>query len=80
MGRPRKKIPLHERLKIARQEKNISIDTLTKEANITYVTYGKIEAWITDNPTIKNLARIARRLEVSIDELVQDMDWDDKEE
>lgn len=80
MGRPKKKILLHERLKIARQEKNMSIDALTKEANITYVTYGKIEAWITDNPTIKNLTRIARTLEVSIDELVQDMDWNDKEE
>ena len=43
MGRPKKRIPLHERLRIARQEKNLSVDALTKEANITYVTYSKIE-------------------------------------
>lgn len=78
MGRPRKKYPLASRLKEARVEKGYGVDELTKKADVTYITYGKIESWATDNPTIKNLARIARALEISIDELVQDMDWKDE--
>lgn len=55
----------------------MNIDTLSKLADITYVTYWKIENGKSNNPTIKNLTRIARTLEVSIDELVQDMEWEE---
>lgn len=78
MGRPRKRIPLHERLRTARQEKNLSVDALTKEANITYITYSKIETWKTENPTLSNIVRVARVLWVSVDDLSQDMYLDDK--
>ncbi len=77
MWRPRKKFSLAKRLKETRIERWFWVDEITKKANVAYITYQKIEAGITDNPTIKNLARIARVLEVSIDELVQDMDWED---
>lgn len=79
MWRPRKKFSLATRLREARIERGFWVDEITKKANVAYITYQKIESWITDNPTIKNLARIARTLEVSIDELVQDMDWNDEE-
>lgn len=79
MWRPRKKFSLATRLKEARIEKGLWMDKLTKVSNVSYLTYQKIESWVTDNPTIKNLARIAWALEVSIDELVQDMEWEDKE-
>jgi transcriptional regulator with XRE-family HTH domain len=73
MWRPKTRIPLHTRLKKARQDKNMSVDALTKEADITYITYSKIETWKTENPTISNIVRVARVLDISIDELTQDM-------
>lgn len=79
MGRPRKKIPLYERIKQARIERNLWLDEISKKANVSYVTYGKIESGYTDNPTIKNLARICRVLEISIDDVVQDMDWESEQ-
>jgi DNA-binding XRE family transcriptional regulator len=43
MGRPKKRFTLSERLKMARAERNISVDALTKEAGVQYITYSKIE-------------------------------------
>ena len=73
MWRPKKKIPLHERIKEARLEKNFWLDEMSKKADVSYVTYGKIESGVTDN-----LVRIARALWKSVDELTQDMYLEDK--
>lgn len=78
MWRPRKKIPLHERIKEARLENNFWLDEISKKADVSYVTYGKIENGATDNPTARNLVRIARALWKSVDELTQDMYLEDK--
>lgn len=78
MGRPKKRFTLSERLKMARAEKNISVDALTKEAWVQYITYSKIEQWVSENPTLSNIVRVARVLWVSVDYLSQDMYLDDK--
>lgn len=78
MGRPKKRFTLSERLKVARAEKNISVDALTKEAGIQYITYSKIEQGVSQNPTLSNIVRVARVLGVSLDELTQDMYLEDK--
>lgn len=63
---------------MARAEKNISVDALTKEAWVQYITYSKIEQWVSENPTLSNIVRVARVLWVSVDYLSQDMYLDDK--
>lgn len=49
------------------EEKGISIAKLERETNISN---GTIARWGKSSPTVENLAKVADRLEVSIDYLV----------
>jgi transcriptional regulator with XRE-family HTH domain len=60
-----------ENIKKARKKKGLSQDKLTKLADITLTTLTKIETGINRNPTIKTLQKIAKALDISIDELVR---------
>lgn len=73
MWRPKKRFTLSERLKIARAEKNLTVDALTKASWVQYITYSKIEQWVSQSPTLANIIRVARVLWVTVDELAQDM-------
>ncbi len=61
------------RLREARKNLGLSIDELTKRAWISYVTYVKIERAESTNPYVRNLAKVARVLDISLDELISDM-------
>ena len=62
---------ISENIKKFRKKRGFSQDRLCKIADLTHTTLAKIESGVNINPTIKTLQKIAKALEVSIDELVK---------
>jgi len=58
-------------IKKYRNKLGISQDRLSKLADVTYNTIIKIESGANTNPTIETLAKIAKALEVSVDDLIK---------
>jgi len=50
---------------------SVSQDRLSKLADVTYNTIIKIESGANKNPTIETLAKIARALDVGVDDLIK---------
>lgn len=57
-------------LKKLRQEKGISQDRLSKLADLSLNTIVTVESGANPNPTIETLAKIAKALEVGVDDLI----------
>ena len=57
-------------IKKLRQEKAISQDKLSKLADISLNTVVKIELDQSPNPTLETIQKLAKALDVSLDELV----------
>lgn len=67
-----KELPIIARnIKKYREKLGISQDKLSKLANIAYNVIIKIESGATLNPTIETMAKIAKGLGVSIDDLMK---------
>lgn len=62
---------LAQNIKKYRKKKGLSQDKLAKLADVTHTTLVKIESGANDNPTIKTLVKIAKVLNVKIDDLVR---------
>lgn len=60
-----------ENIKRIRNKKDISQDKLSKLADVTLTTLSKIESGININPTVKTIQKIAKALNVSVDELLK---------
>lgn len=58
-------------IKRLRQEKELSQDRLSKLADLSLNTVVKIELDESPNPTIETIQRIAKALEVSVDDLLK---------
>lgn len=58
-------------IKRYRQEKGLSQDKLSKIADLSLNTVVKIELDESPNPTIETIQRIAKALEVSVDDLLK---------
>ena len=58
-------------IKKYRNVMKVSQDRLSKNADVTYNTLIKIESGANTNPTIDTLAKIAKALNVSVDELLK---------
>lgn len=58
-------------IKKARKKKGISQDKLSKLAEVAYNTIIKIESGTIQNPTIKTVQKIAKALDISLDELTK---------
>ena len=58
-------------IKRFRQEKGLSQDKLSKLADLSLNTVVKIELDDSPNPTIETVQKIAKALEVSVDELLK---------
>ena len=58
-------------IKRFRQEKGLSQDKLSKMADLSLNTVVKIELDDSPNPTIETIQRIAKALEVSVDDLLK---------
>ena len=67
-----KDLPLiAKNIKKSRTKLGISQDRLSKLADVTFHTIAKIESGSTPNPGIETIAKIARALEVNIDDLLK---------
>jgi len=58
-------------IKKYRNKLGISQDVLSKKANLAFHTIAKIEAGATPNPTIDTVKKIAKGLNVSVDDLIK---------
>lgn len=58
-------------IKKYRQEKELSQDKLSKLADLSLNTVVKIELDESPNPTIETIQRIAKALDVSVDDLLK---------
>lgn len=58
-------------IKKLRQEKGISQDKLSKLADISLNTVVKLELDQSPNPTLETIQKLAKALDVSIDDLVK---------
>jgi len=58
-------------IKKLRQEKGISQDRLSKLADLSLNTVVTIESGANPNPTIETLTRIAKALNVGVDDLIK---------
>lgn len=62
--------PLSKNLKRLREKKGLSQDRLAKLADVANNTIIKMEQGENLNPTLDTLKKIAKALEVSVDELI----------
>lgn len=62
---------LAENLRKIREKKRLSQDRLAKLADVANNTIIKIEQGENKNPTLETLKKIAKALEISIDELIK---------
>ena len=60
-----------ENIKRYRSEKGWSQEQVAREAGIPFTTFTKIENGTTKNPSIETLVKIAKALNVSLDDLVK---------
>ena len=58
-------------IKKIRKKKGISQDKLSKLAEVAYNTIIKIESGAIQSPTIKTVQKIAKALDISLDELTR---------
>ena len=58
-------------LKKIRQDKGISQDRLSKLADLSLNTVVTVESGVNPNPTIETLMRIAKALNVGVDDLIK---------
>ena len=65
------KSTIAENIKKYRNKLGVSQDRLSKLADVTYNTIIKIESGANTNPTIETLAKIAKALNVSVNDLIQ---------
>lgn len=60
-----------EKIKQLRNKKGLTQDMLARKADLPYTTLTKIESNVITKPSIQTVIKIAKGLEVSIDELVK---------
>ena len=64
---------LGEKIRKLRKERKLSLRKLAELSNITSFSYlANIERGVVDDPGIKTIIKIAKGLEVSLDELVEE--------
>ena len=54
-----------------RKKKGLSQDNLARQADIPYTTLTKIESNVVKSPSVQNVAKIAKALDVSVDQLLE---------
>ena len=60
-----------ENLKKLRAKKGLSLEKIARLADLSLNTIVKIENGVNQNPTIETLTKIAKALEVGVDELIK---------
>lgn len=60
-----------DKIKAWRKKKELTQDALVKKADIPYTTLAKIESNVIENPSLQTVTKIAKGLNISLDELVK---------
>ncbi len=60
-----------DNVKKFRKKKNLTQDKLARKADIPYTTLTKLESNVVKKPSVQTVAKIARALEVDIEELIR---------
>ncbi|MEA1925634.1 MAG: helix-turn-helix transcriptional regulator [Patescibacteria group bacterium] len=60
-----------ENLKKFRGKKGLSLEKIARLADLSLNTIVKVENGVNQNPTIETLTKIAKALEVGVDELIK---------
>lgn len=60
-----------DKIKKIRAKKGLTQDALARKAELPYTTLTKIESDVIIRPTIQTVIKIAKGLDVSIDELIK---------
>lgn len=63
-----------KRIRELRNKKGFSQEQLARLANVSYNTIVKIESGESRHPTIQTMAGIAKALQISLDELIKDIE------
>lgn len=71
---------LNEKLRYLRNEKGLSLRQLEKESYVLFGVICNLENGKTKNPQIKNICKLAVALEISLDDLIAETEFDFKEE
>lgn len=62
---------LGENIKKIRKKRNLTQDKLARLADIPYTSITKIETGVIKSPSIQTVAKIAKALDISLDELIK---------
>jgi transcriptional regulator with XRE-family HTH domain len=65
-----KQISISVRIKYWRKKKGLTQDALAKKADIPYTTLAKIESDVVKRPSIQTMMKIAKGLDITVDELM----------
>lgn len=65
-----KRSAIADNIKRLRDEHNLSQRALAEKSDVAYDTLIKIESGANTNPTIETIGKIARALEVGVDDLI----------
>lgn len=60
-----------DKIKLLRNKQGLTQDALARKADIPYTTLTKIESNVITKPSIQTVAKIAKGLEISIDNLIK---------
>ena len=63
---------IYKNIKKARMARNLSLRDLEKISGVSYTTIKNIEDGITKNPGIESVSKVAKSLDISLDELIDD--------
>lgn len=63
---------ISENLKKLREKKGYSLEKVARLADLSLNTIVKVENGVNKNPTIETLTKIAKALEVGVDDLIQE--------
>lgn len=62
---------LGKKIKELRLKKNLSQDELARKADVPYTTLTKIEIGVIKKPSVFVIAKIAKALDISLDQLIK---------
>jgi len=60
-----------DKIKAWRKKRDLTQDALAKKADIPYTTIAKIESDVIQNPSLQTITKIAKGLEITIDDLIK---------
>jgi len=60
-----------DNVQIIRRQKGLTQDKLARKADIPYATLTKLESNVVKKPSVQTVAKIARALEVQIEDLLK---------